>query len=797
MKKHIILFLLVFSFYKLEAQTTKLVGVVINSRTGERIPYTNIMVLEKNIGVSANSNGYFELAVPADNIILRTSAIGFETKDVKLVGLELRNIDKKSILIKLDEAAISTSEVTIEVERYREEISLTRYNIQSERIKAIPFFAEPDPIRAMQSLPGTSLNSDFNNKLFVRGGNFDEVSMTIDGAPLYNVNHLGSLISSFNDDIFKNVKLYPSNYPVKYGDYLSGILEMETLDGKPDYSKVIAGLSVFTAKIFAEGSVGDATYVLSARRAYYDLIEKGYKMIEGTTIEVPTYFYDLFGKVTYSISKDFIIKAESFFSHDYYNFSNGDEELYKKLKESDPFWNTFMLNIFGFYSISGNSSLKLGGYLSQATLKTDMLDVFNIDDPDIASYRPYHKDTNTVYVNNKIKDVSLYIENNLKIGTHTIQSGIEYKQINLGYNWFEDSEELNSFAGKDMTPGDLLFDYAPNVFDFSDKTSILSIYASDFFEMMPRLFSTIGLRFSYLSNLSLSHLTPFVNLKYYFTHNLSLNFGYSSYYQYLYAIRDNLNKTNYAFTPMSALFLVNNKESIPSSKHFCFGVEIFDLFSDYILNAEAYFKDYSNLVASYNVEPIYRYNEEGKSYGIDILLRKPTGFLTGWIAYTLSKSFKDNGEFKYYSSYDRTHNLKIIGDFNISSIFKIGFQYNYATGLLYTPITSITYSLGDPSSYQNYYEFSGNRKNGARINYGIKNSQRADNYSRLDISMTGAFAWNHFVFKPYISVINVLNSQNIFSVNYIYSHDGSIRKDDPQVSSLIIPTIGITAEYQF
>jgi hypothetical protein len=304
-----------------------------------------------------------------------------------------------------------------------------------------------------------------------------------------------------------------------------------------------------------------------------------------------------------------------------------------------------------------------------------------------------------------------------------------------------------------------------------------------------------------LSNLSLSHLTPFINLKYYFTPDLSLNFGYSNYYQYLYAIRDNLNKINFAFSPMSALFLVSDKEAIPSSKHFCFGVEIFDLFSDYILNAEAYFKDYSNLVSSYNAEPLYRY-EDGKSYGIDILLRKPSGFLTGWIAYTLSKSFKDNGEFKYYSSYDRTHNLKIIGDFNISSVFKIGFQYNYATGLVYTPITSIISSLGDPRYYYSYWEFLDNRKKSdARIIYGIKNSKRADNYNRLDISMTGAFAWNNFVFKPYISIINVLNSQNIFSVNYIYIHHPSgsysVQKDDPQVSSLIIPTIGITAEYQF
>jgi hypothetical protein len=516
-------------------------------------------------------------------------------------------------------------------------------------------------------------------------------------------------------------------------------------------------------------------------------------MVEGEDITVPTYFYDLSGKIAYPISKDFIIKAESFFSHDYFDFVNTDVNYPKtKVKDTDPFWNTFMLNISGFYSVSNISSFKFGGYISQAILKADMLDILNIDDPDIASV---HQDTNTVYVDNKIKDVTLYIENNLRIRTHTIQSGIEYKQINLGYNWFGDSEGLDSW-GENITAGDLLFDYAPNVFDFSDKTSILSIYASDFFELMPRLFSTIGLRFSYLSNLSLSHLTPFVNLKYYFTPDLSLNFGYSNYYQYLYAIRDNLNKTNFAYTPMSALFLVSDKEAIPSSKHFCFGIEIFDLFSDYILNAEAYFKDYSNLVSSYNAEPLYRY-EDGKSYGIDILLRKPSGFLTGWIAYTLSKSFKDNGEFKYYSSYDRTHNLKIIGDFNISSVFKIGFQYNYATGLVYTPITSVISSLH--GSYYNYNGYNGflNNPKYARTIYGIKNSKRADNYNRLDISMTGAFAWNNFVFKPYISIINVLNSQNIFSVNYINSRSGSLQKDDPQVSSLIIPTIGITAEYQF
>ena len=786
MKTKIAFLLFLFSFCKLQAQTTNLVGVVINNKSGERIPYANILVLERSIGVSANSNGYFELSVPSASIIVRASAVGFEPKDV---SLELLKTDKKSILIKLDEAIISTPEVTIEVERYREELSLTRYNIQSKQIKEIPFVAEPDPIRAMQALPGVSLNSDWNNKLFVRGGNFDETLITIDGTPLYNISHFGSIVSSFNDDIFKNVKLYPSNYPVKYGGYLSGILEMETLDGKTDYTKIVAGLSVITSKVFAEGSIGNATYVLSARRTYYDILERIIKMTEGVTVDIPTYFYDLFGKVAYPISKDFIIKAETFFSHDYYRFDYDVPYYRAKEKDNQPFWNTFMLNVSGFYSMSDISSFKVGGYLSQATLKMDKKD--NLTEYNNLLLEEEEGD-DIAYVDNKIKDVSFYIENNLAFKKHNIKSGVEYKQINLAYDWITESTWLNE-SFEPVPPQDLLFDYAPSVFDSSYKTSILSVYASDFFELIPSLFSNVGVRFSYLSNLSLSHFTPFINLKYYLTPDLSLNLGYASYYQYLYSIRDNLNKTAYAYSPMSVLFLVDDKEDIPASDHFSFGVEMLDLFSSYTLNAEVYFKDYSNLVSSYNVEPAYRY-EDGKSYGIDILFRKTDGFLTGWLAYTLSKSFKDNEGAKYYSSYDRTHNLKIIGDFNISSVFKIGFQYNYATGLVYTPITFATVSL----YHHREYTFISDRKV-FRLNYGIKNSERSPDYSRLDVSMTGAFAWNNFVFKPYLSVINVLNNVNIFSVNYInYSFIGSpdVRKDE-QISSFIIPTIGITMEYQF
>jgi hypothetical protein len=562
---------------------------------------------------------------------------------------------------------------------------------------------------------------------------------------------------------------------------------METLDGKTDYSKIIAGFSVISSKIFAEGSIGDAKYVLSVRRTYYDVVEKIYKMVDGKDIDIPTYFYDIFGKATYPISKNFIIKAESFFSHDYYDFSGWRyRNTYIIEKDTNPFWNTFMLNISGFYSMSDISFLKLGWYLSQSILKADMRDALAM--PNLALY---YQDTNIVYIDNKIKDVSFYIENDLIIKKHNIKSGIEYKQINLAYNWLGDSQGLRGFAGN-IPPPDLLFDYAPNIFDSSKAISIFTVYTSDFFELMPRLFSNIGFRFSYLSNLSLSHFTPFINLKYYFTHNFSLNVGYSSYYQYLYAIRENLNKTGFAFSPMSALFLADDKENIPASKHFSFGIELLDLFSNYTLNAEVYLKDYSNLIASYNVEPVYRY-EDGRSYGIDILFRKPVGFLTGWIAYTLSKSFKENNEgIKYYTSYDRTHNLKIIGDFNISSVFKIGFQYNYATGLVYTPVTSASFSF----DHSSHYSFMNDQPKDFRIKYGLKNSERSDNYSRLDLSMTGAFAWNNFVLKPYISVINVLNSQNFFSVNYIHKSPGHVNREE-EISSFIIPTIGITAEYQF
>jgi hypothetical protein len=87
-------------------------------------------------------------------------------------------------------------------------------------------------------------------------------------------------------------------------------------------------------------------------------------------------------------------------------------------------------------------------------------------------------------------------------------------------------------------------------------------------------------------------------------------------------------------------------------------------------------------------------NAKGKAYGIELLLRKPSGKINGWVSYTFSRSFLqtigstsvetvNQGKF-YPSSYDKPHAFNFIGNYKFSRRFNFSLNTIYSTG---RPIT--------------------------------------------------------------------------------------------------------------
>ena len=167
--------------------------------------------------------------------------------------------------------------------------------------------------------------------------------------------------------------------------------------------------------------------------------------------------------------------------------------------------------------------------------------------------------------------------------------------------------------------------------------------------------------------------------------------------------------------------------------------------------------DGAELIANDAIEQVLL-NGEARASGIEILFQKNEGKLTGWIAYTLSKSEQrtpgrteeetgiNNGNW-YFTPYDKTHDFSLVSNYRINSRWNLNFNFIFQTG--------------QPITYPNaQYQFQGF----SIPNYEARNSSRLPSYHRLDISA---------IYKPknkagewVFGIYNIYNRKNAASIRF-------------------------------
>ena len=204
-----------------------------------------------------------------------------------------------------------------------------------------------------------------------------------------------------------------------------------------------------------------------------------------------------------------------------------------------------------------------------------------------------------------------------------------------------------------------------------------------------------------------------------------------------------------------------------------FSIGYFKDFKDnvYSLEVEAYYKtidnridyiDGSDLIGNDNIEAEIL-NGKSRAYGLELLLRKNEGRLTGWLAYTLSRSEQktlggkaggpgiNNGDW-YKSAHDRTH------DISLTASYKLNGKWSISSNLVFQTGRPVTY----PNGQYQYEDLS-------IASYGNRNSNRLTNYHRLDVSMTykpNRKPNNRWKGEWVFGLYNLYNRQNAASVSF-------------------------------
>ena len=217
-------------------------GRILDSRTGESLPFANLLIKETGAGTATNVDGFFSLFnVPSDTSTVEVRYVGYQTTIFQLrPGMDFFNLG-----ITMEDFSQQLDEVVVKAKKQEQLLQastgVSRIGLAPAQLATLPSFGEKDIFRSLQLLPGISGTNESSSGLYVRGGTPDQNLILFDGFTVYHVDHLFGFFSAFNTHAIKDVQLYKGGFDAKYGGRLSSVVELTGKDGNSEFFNIGGG----------------------------------------------------------------------------------------------------------------------------------------------------------------------------------------------------------------------------------------------------------------------------------------------------------------------------------------------------------------------------------------------------------------------------------------------------------------------------------------------------------------------------------------------------------------------------
>lgn len=716
-------------------------GYVKDKVSGETLIGVNIYnSADPGTGTITNEYGFYSITMPDGNYKIIFSYIGYEktTKEISL------NSDTR-INIELSEG-IQIEEVIISSKQEDKNIQSTEMStiaLPIESIKKLPsLFGEVDILKSLQLLPGVQFGGEGNAGFYVRGGGADQNLILLDEANVYNSGHMLGFFSVFNSDAIKNTTLYKGGIPASYGGRLSSVVDIQMKEGNDKHYSAEGGIGLISSRFTVEGPIINekASFLLAGRRTYlFDLLQPFLKSTNfaGTNY----YFYDFNTKFNYRFSDKDRLYFSGYFGRDILKFKSNERDF----RFTVPYGNTtatirwnhlfsdkLFMNLSGIYNVydfsfgggQGDFQIDVASGVRDYNLKLDF------------DYFPNYKNQLSfgfLAIHHKLSPNIAHATNGEINFTSPLKPkyGLEYAA------YFQDDIKWTSRL-------------STNIGLRATAFSQIGPYVSSFDSVVYNDWDIVKTFYS---------IEPRISLKYSLSKESSIKASITPTTQYLHLV------SNSSSTLPTDVW-VPSSELVKPQRGIQYAAGYFRNFlnNNYEASVEFYYKNMYDQIdygESYVNKPAEEVEKsfvfgEGRSYGAELFLRKSQGRLNGWIAYTFSKTdrkFKDiNNGNRFPVTYDRTHDLNIAVNYQISKKWECGGVFVYTTGKTYTPLKSLFLIEQE-----------------LNIEYGTRNSERISPYHRLDVSFTYTphpestrkftSSWNFSVYNLY----NRLNPSFIYN----------------------------------
>ncbi|MCR8561625.1 TonB-dependent receptor [Mucilaginibacter sp. BJC16-A38] len=726
-------------------------GYIRDIKSGEAVTGASIYVANTKTGAATDQFGYFSITLPRGRQTLLVKGLGMKDTRRQIILYT----DGK-LIIEMQEQINALKEVKISADKIANvrsaELGVTHLDIKN--IKQIPTaFGEADVLKVVLTLPGVTSVGEATTGFNVRGGAADQNLILLDGATIYNPAHFFGFFAAFNPDIVKDIELYKSSIPEKFGGRLSSVLDITNREGNKKIFTGSAGIGLLTSRLNIEGPIikDKTSFIFGGRTTYSDwllkLLPESYKHSQAS-------FYDFNLGISHQINEKNNIYLTGYLSKDKfklnsdtaYSYSNKNIVLKWKHNFNNKLYSVISAGIDRYqYDISSTANpitaYDLGFNITQSNFKSDF----------------------TYYLSNK----------------HTLNFGLSSILYNVNPGTFEPNG-VQSLERPDQVPTEKALESALYLGDKYDVTDNLTISAgvryniynylgpqtiNNYAPNLPKDAANILDSTAYGSGKVIkTYSAPDIRIsaRYLLSGDMSIKAGYNTLHQYIHLLS---NSTSISPTDIYKLSDPNIRPE--NGDQVSLGFFKNAKANTIEMSVEVYYKrlrdylDYKSgavLLLNHHIEQDI-INTQGKAYGAEFLIKKTEGKLNGWMSYTYSRTFlrqddpnagESINQGKYYpANYDKPHSFNFSGNYRFTHRYSVSFDVAYSTGRPITlPIAK--------------YEYAGSE----RVFYSDRNAFRIPDYFRSDFSII--IDGNHRVHQFFhsswtVGVYNITGRQNAYS----------------------------------
>jgi hypothetical protein len=655
--------------------------------------------------------------------------------------------------------------------------------LTTRELKAIPaFLGEADIFKGLQLLPGVSSVGEGTSGINVRGAKTDQNLLLMNEVLVLSSNHALGFLSAFNTDVTENFTLYKGNLPASLGGRAGSALNILMRPGDDQEWKGQLGLGTSNGKILLEGPLAKdkVSMIFGGRISNINWLLNQARNFDVKNSKLN--FYDGYFGINWNLAPGHQLEANTLLTGDNFQFSNQ----------------------FGYEWSTRVSSLKYKGIFGENISLSALVADSNFD--------------------NSFLDPE-------GIAAARVSNGMNYQQAKVTATWANENFALTAGAEGINYKG------KPEVlFPFNESSAIqqeqigkekgieVSGFLSLEWELGENLGVVGGLRYSTYSQVgpdtvyrynpggpisegeiagqyqvengkikSYSGVEPRISIRQNITPSLSVKGSYSRLFQYIQSVSNTFGPTPIDLWQLSTTY-------IPPQRSDNFSLGIFknatenrweysvDAFYRASVNQVEY-RDFAQIFLNSHMETELVFGE-GKAYGTEFLIKKNTGVVTGWLAYTYSRSFfRSNSQFAeeqinqnawFPSNYDKPHEVNFILSRKMYPRGLFNLAVNYATG---RPVNAVnaSYILGGGLVVPEYSE---------------RNKYRIPDYFRVDVSYTVEKVFSKKGDSLNFSIYNLFGRKNAYSV--FWQKDGDSQQLRPYrlaILGSVFPSITYTIQW--